>query len=294
MATDKNNYKYLVSLYSRIGEYLSTEPIDVDTLPEMIVSFCVVTERMLKAKLYRKNPILVFDSSKIKEDSALTAVTLGKEDNIETIKIRQMTERLKLVFKTFLSESELQALVDIYDIRNRLVHGYKPDSKVDYSHDDVLNKMGTIWEKLAPLATTLFGKNTIKRSRPIKKYTEEELESVLIDEVRQKIKSNSHGIGMLDVTTYDIPNQVWGAQGWDGLNYLRKQETCPRCGSGTFSLEANGVDSYNPFYEDLVFKNYLHGSRVGSSGLYKCSKCHLELTPKEYAIAKDLKSFPRA
>ena len=65
----EKNYKYLLRIYSLVDEYLAGTSTDPENLPEIIISFCVVTEKIFKIQLYRRNPILVYENVKIKDNS---------------------------------------------------------------------------------------------------------------------------------------------------------------------------------------------------------------------------------
>ncbi|KKR60954.1 MAG: hypothetical protein UU01_C0031G0014, partial [Parcubacteria group bacterium GW2011_GWA2_40_37] len=69
---------------------------------------------------------------------------------------------------------------------------------------------------------------------------------------------------------YQIPSSVFSIG----------NESCPRCGAYSFSLDEinSGVISLSSIYNAGTF-----------SDLYKCKSCNLELTKKEYEIAKKLK-----
>lgn len=284
MSKEKIHHKYLLRLYSKVDDYLTSSQNSNEDLPDIIVSFCVVVEKILKIKLYEKNPVLVFENTKIKENDALIAIITKKEKNIETIKILETIDRFKLLFNDIFSDDELQALIDIYLIRNNFVHGYKSDEFIDFGEEDVIKKLGTIWEKVSIQAILLFGKDSIKMTKPKKKYSEEELEEVLIEEVRKKIQSTGReslllasftsSINVQDITRVNQASVFSSAFSLIG-------ERCPRCGSSGFSL-----DSEN---SGLVTLSSIYNYGRTFSDLYKCKSCGLELTRKEYEIAKKLK-----
>lgn len=262
------NYKYLLRLYELVDEYLSDISDEKENLPEIIVAFCVVTEKILKIKLHKKNPVLVFENAKFKEDDAFITILKKKELNIETIKINDALNRHKLMFKKGFSDDEIQVIIDIYRIRNHFVHGYKADNDIMEDKENIVKKMGTVWEKISTQAISLFGKTAIKTKKPKKKYSEEELELVLTEEVRKKIKNTNND---------PFSRYTYIEEPYYGFN-----EECPRCGYSEFSKD----DKKDPldFHEEGLFFN-----RVSSS-LYRCKNCHLELTNKEYEIAKKIKS----
>lgn len=273
MTDVKQNYQYLFRLYSAVDEYLAHIPAKQKNLPEIIVSFCVVTEKIFKIKLHKENPILVYENIKIKENDALVAVIKEKELDIETIKIREVVSRYKLMFDDEFSDDEMQILIDIYNIRNHFIHGYKSDDEILLDRENIVKKMGTVWEKISAQAISVFGKDLIKAKKPKKKYSEEELEKVLIEEVKKKIENfeNDH--------VYSVSNENFFYSPSPFIN----NEVCPRCGSYGFSTD-NSINS------DVYLSTVSFISRNDISDLYKCKRCYLELTRKEYEIAKKIKS----
>lgn len=270
-----SNHKYLLSLYSRVDEFLSDEDVALHDLPNIIVFFCTVAEKILKIKLYNQNPMLVFDGSRIKDDNSISIIALKKEKDIETLRIENIINRFSIVFRGIFTSDELQALRDLYYIRNCFVHGYKTDDKIDFDTEDILKKMGTVWEKITKQAIILFGKDIIKENKPKKKYSEEELEKVLTEEVKKKIQWIKH---TFEYFPYEGKNLT------SSLSFS-DNERCPRCGYYNFSKDrrANEIESF-VFIDEP--RSYINND---FADLYKCKKCNLELTQKEYEIAKKIK-----
>ena len=272
----KSEHKYLLYLYSQVDSYLSgSKTEDGSCFPDKLVYFCTVVEKLIKIKLHKKNPVLIFDSSNFKDSDSLAAIINMTDKTIETIKIEDLLGRCKLCFPSFLSENELKILVDVYHIRNQFIHGYKTDNLIEYIEEDIINKMGTIWEKVSFFATALFGDELIKKNMPKKKYSEEELEKVLEEEVRSKIQARKSGINTRFI--YGL-NEINSTLTHYGLN----NDECPRCGS--FAFELNDYN-HGPFY----VTRYGPSSEPNFLDLYKCNLCGLELTKKEYDIAKKIK-----
>lgn len=278
MKKNEQNYEYLLRLYSSVDEYLSDVSTKQENFPEVVVSFCIVTEKILKIKLHDENPVLVYENIKFKENDALTAVVKKKEPSMDTIKIRDVIDRYKLMFDGEFTDNEVKVLDDIYKIRNHFMHGYKSDDDVLSDKENTVKKMGTVWEKISNQAISIFGKDTIKENKPRKKYSEEELEKVLTEEVKTKIESIKDTYGKIAYTTDVVcSTPIYGNAfilGYAG-------EKCPRCRSYEFSLDESNSDMF------------LLTSAYGTNrtfGLYKCRKCGLELTEKEYEIAKKLKN----
>ena len=278
MARKKENYQHLLRLYSLVDEYLSDIPAKQTNLPEIVVSFCIVTEKILKIKLHNKNPVLVYENAKIKDNNALIAVIKKKEFNIETIKIRETIARYRLMFDKEFSDDEAQVLIDIYDVRNHFVHGYKSDNDILSDRENIVKKMGTVWEKISAQAISNFGKKLIKANKPKEKYSKEELEKVLIEEVRKKIEPDRNNFDGF------LINPVSFVRATPYTHFTNDLvEICPRCGEYGFSKNGQGGSGSR-------FSTISANPLSVTSDLFKCNKCNLELTEKEYEIAKKLKS----
>ena len=258
MEENKGNYQYLLRLYSLVDEYLADTPNIQENLPEIVVAFCVVIEKLFKIRLHAENPVLVYGNAKLKEDDALVSIIKEKELNIETIKMRETLSRYGLMFQDEFSDGEVQVLIDIYNVRNHFVHGYKSDDDLLSDSENIVKKIGTVWEKISNLAVSIFGTDLIKANKPKKKYSEEELEKVLTSEVRTKIKSIKNELGMFSLNNYmyPIPNSM-SAYGVTG-------EKCPRCDAYEFSL-----DEPSPTLDALLVTG-VYGQRINFSDLYKC------------------------
>lgn len=275
MKRKNENYEYLLYLYSFVDDHLSKNPTKHENFPNVLVSFCIVTEKIFKIKLHNKNPILAYDVSKIKETDALITVIKEKELDIETINIWESVKRFDLTFEGVFSAGEIQSILDIYYVRNHFVHGFRPDNKFLLDSENLIKKMGTVWEKISTLAVAIFGRDLIKANRPKTKYSEDELEKVLTEEVKKKIISpNTTRTNIFFVYPPDINKLTVSPFNVSG-------EKCPRCGSYSFSLESLiNPDSFRATVNLLT--------QHSISDLYKCTNCHLELTRKEYEIAKKI------
>lgn len=278
MEERKENYQYLLRLYSLVDEYLADTPGKQENLPEVIVAFCVITEKLFKIRLHKENPVLVFENAKFKGDDTLVSIIKEKELDVETIRMRETLNRYKLMFQDEFSDDEIQVLISIYCIRNHFIHGYKPDDKILSDKENIINKMGTVWEKISTQAISIFGKALIKANKPKTKYSEEELEKVLTKEVKTKIEPTKNILGTL--TFSDDINHV---SEYNRFSIGLVGEKCPRCGSYGFSLDEPNLDIYSTVTFSLCNPSTTY------SDLYKCKKCGLELTKKEYEIAKKIK-----
>ncbi len=273
----KNEHKYLLYLYNKVNKFLSSKNVEIDEcFPEKLVSFCVVIEKLIKIRLYKKNPVLIFALASFKDINLLIAIINGQDKKIKTIEIDLLLERCKSFFPKFLTENELSALREIYHIRNQFIHSYKSDDCNEYDKLDVINKMGSIWDKVSAYAVTFFGNDLIVKHQPKLKYTDEQLNKVLEDEVRTKINNTESEIGVLLRYNRD-----------DNYNHFELLQlgtnVCPRCGSNGFELNDShdfkfAID-YQPIWD---MKNKF-------LDLYKCRSCNLELTRKEFDIAKKIK-----
>lgn len=274
MANNIGKYPYLAHLYLRVNEYLADgKQAELATLADAVVSFCIVLERLLKIRLYNQNPILLFHSSQLKADGAILAIVMEKEVSIETICITDVIERFNTIFPSVFTEYELQALQDIFNSRNHLVHSYKGDSNV-LEDGDLLAKMGTIWDKISAITVDVFGSSPLKRSKPRKKYSETELKEILIKELREKIKNHPQ--------TYDGPGFSYDVESYayEAPNIWRSEMKCPRCRSLSLIRE-HGPSTYD-FIRELAF---IPGTQP--EGIYKCGSCHLELTKREYELLQE-------
>jgi len=270
---NQDNYQYLLKLYSIVNGYLSDTKDNRENLAEIVVSFCTVSEKIFKIKLYDKNPVLVFDIAKLKDCDQLATIVNREELDVETIKSREAIDRFRIIFKNKFSDSEMQALIDMYKVRNCLIHGYKSDNDILSEEDNIIKKMGTVWGKISEEVTLFFGSENIKVSKPAKKYTEKELENVLTEEVRKKIKDSRNLWNNFSAT-----NLVHASMTKSFNPFMYAGEQCPRCGAYGFSSE-------NSLFE--MPQVYINS---GISDLYKCKECNLELTKKEFEIAKKINS----
>ncbi|MEK7646840.1 MAG: hypothetical protein AAB378_00510 [Patescibacteria group bacterium] len=279
MTKKRSNHKYLLHLYAQVDDFLSNQNVERGASPESIVSFCTVVEKILKLKLHNKNPILVFDALSAKDDHAISMIALKKELDIKTARIGNILTRFQIMFGGIFTSDELQALRDIYEVRNCFMHGYKSDDKINFDPEDIVKKMGTIWERVSKIAVSLFGKTNIQESRPKKKYSKQELERALIDEVKIKVgqkrsryRTNIFGISPgVDMV---------------GANYWSNDSKCPRCGAYGFAFQKQQEDFLYNFNRIDVYGN--DSSNSALVGLYKCLQCNLELTAKEYEIARKI------
>jgi len=274
----KNEYKYLLYLYNQVNRFLSSRDVESDEcFPEKLVSFCIVIEKLIKIKLYKKNHVLIFDVSNLKDLDMLVAIIDGSDKNIETIRIDLLLERCKSFFPNFLTENELSVLRDIYRIRNQFIHDYKSDDCIKYDKLDIISKMGSIWDKISRHTNTVFGKELIVKNQPKIKYTEEQLNKVLEDEVRMKIMNTELDMGAILRYRHD--------ENYNNINLFQLgTDMCPRCGSYGFELSGDH-DLF--LYEVYRLNGHLSNRFLD---LYKCKSCNLELTRKEYEIARKIKS----
>ena len=278
----KTDHKYLLSIYNRVDELLSRENLKKEDLPDLIVYFCTVIEKILKIKLYNKNPFLVFELSSIGTENLISRLATKKDVELNTLRVGNVLDRFAMIFKKTLNPSEIETIKEIYKLRNFYIHGYKEDNKiVGLDVEKVVNQMGTIWERINKITVSLFGKENIKNSRPKKTYTEKEFEKAFEDEVGKMITPKRE-FGLVTAYTtiplvdrYNLVQRVGNlidpiTQQPISFNYFG--ERCPRCNSSNFSLTGNELYSY-----------------VQVPKLYKCEDCHLELTEKQYEIAKKIK-----
>lgn len=272
-----DNYHYLIELHSSIDEYLSSSTPNHDKLQTIVVSFCIVTEKIFKIQLYKKNPLLVYNYKKLKEDDAFITIINKKERNVETISIGQLIERYSLLFDERFSGEEMQIIRDLFNIRNHFIHSHQPDNYHLNNADIIITKMGTVWSQISSQSKEIFGNSLIKVKKPKKTYSDSQLKELLKNEVKKKIEKKGN---FDEIWSHVVLTEEYPAFG------IGKSERCPRCGKYGFEKEpfntitTCATGSY--YFND--FKNY------NSDGLYKCKSCNLELTKKEFEIAKEIKS----
>ena len=140
--SDSNKHFYLLKLYGDINQEIESGDFDLERLPSIVVNFCIVIEKILKIKLYNKSPFFVYDHSRFKDDDQISMVALGEKLNIETIRIESVLKRFSIVFSDTFSTEEIQALNDLYRLRNHFIHSHMDDTYIEYEEDDVIKKMG--------------------------------------------------------------------------------------------------------------------------------------------------------
>jgi uncharacterized protein with PIN domain len=146
--------------------------------------------------------------------------------------------------------------------------------------------MGAVWEKISNLVVTIFGKDAIKANKPKTKYTEKELEMVLEEEVKKKIGGSNSRSSISFITSFPGEYVARVNDDFTG-NFFSRAELCPRCNSYSLSLENHQPQSVTIPSASAIDQFLYHKP----SNLYRCSNCNLELTRKEYEIAKKLKNI---
>lgn len=264
------DYDFLISSYRRVDTYLKGDQ-DLAVFSEVIVSFCVCVEKIIKIILHKKNPALVFDANKI-TDSTILAIILKKEESINTSHMFEVINRFNKVKKTIFTDGEVGALQDIYKARSHFMHSYKKDLHTSSEKEDLIKKMGSLWGKISDLIVKEFGKDNLKKHAPAKKYTESELKNIFKEEVRELINYRSYRSTPTSLieTTLTTPLSPLG------LGFVM----CPRCQKNTLS---KNEESFIGVYEKLNTLDYIE-----SGNLYKCKNCNLELTENQYKIAKEI------
>jgi hypothetical protein len=285
MSKKAKEYDYLLHLYARVNKYLNDDRQKIGELQEVIVSFCIVVERILKMKLHTKNPLLVFDVSRFKnDDGLLSTLALGTEDSVETINIYSALARFEILFKKQLSKDEVESIKNIYNIRNKFVHSYCSEDEMIADKEGVVTQMSFIWPKISKITQSILGKERILSIKPKKTYTEEEFKKAMLEEVMKKIRQPVKNIyGNIAEITLDESTGYF--------NTSSKQ--CPRCGNLSFNASDSygssgfGIGGNVSFFEPAIYSSVI-GRGVGGfelhAQLYKCSKCNLELTQNDYDL----------
>jgi len=166
----------------------------------------------------------------------------------------------------------------LYEIRNKLIHSYKEDISIITNEDDVIKKMGAIWEKISSMIVSLFGDDAIKTSIPKKKYLDVELEAALKEEVRKKIDSRSPYSTIMrfaDASISFAPENIKDSYGLSEYS-PPGEDICPRCGHLTLARRNN-------------YSSYFAHKLTTSGDLYFCRKCNLELTKRELEMAREIR-----
>lgn len=285
ISNERQKHEYLLRMYALVNDYFSEDNIDFNFLPEIVVAFCTVVEKILKIELYEKNPFLVFDQLKLKDDDICSVIAINKEScNIETIKIENVLTRYNIIFEDEFSEEEINTVLEIYRIRNFFVHGYKIDRELSYDKEDVVKKMGTVWGKIIKIANKIYGEENIRNVVPKKRYSNEELHAVLTREVKEKISNHERYniVGVVANTQYSLEDSMLTPFAFDHSN------KCPRCDSFGFSLKPNNKSAYDLL--STMTGSVFHVDNLNSSNnqLYRCPHCGLELTKLEFEIAKKI------
>ena len=276
----KKKHDFVIGLFSQVDAYLSEDTPDPKQLPTSLVNFCVVAEKVLKMHLYKKNKTLPYDVSKLKDANLLVAVATGKESNdVGTIQYEEVIQRFGAIYKRTFTEEEFEILKDLYKLRNCFMHTHKADDEIDFDSEDIIKKMGTLWPTISKLAIKVLDKAKIKSSRPKKTYSEEELRAVLVEEVRKKI---NQPIKNGPVTYSDLVNQS---------TIAATGPSCPRCGSEKFGRKTEPSSPLSPWDNGTVVwtdaaRDAFVSIRQLAPDIYKCKKCNLELTEKEYELYK--------
>ena len=272
MVKNGDGQSYLLKEFRFVNENLAKEEIDNDELPDIVVGFCTVLEKMFKIRLHKKNPALVFSPKKLSDSDSIVAVSLKKETDIHTASITDILYVYGKVFPRGIKDDEIETVKSILQVRNQFLHSYKKDADLDFDHTDVIKKMSTVWEKrIQPLAIIFFGKSKVRSAKPVRKYTEEELHMILVEEVRKKLQKNTYGQPVTISSTLTPTNSITTAFNSIQSNayslHSTTTEECPRC--NTFNFAKRQIPSTGQY-------------------LYSCTFCNLELTEREFEIAKQV------
>ena len=278
----KQEYTYLLEAYNITHTYLTKKEADECSskdFSELVINFWLIVEKILKIRLYQKNPALVFRCSDLQSEDQLIAIAKECEDCINTVKFEKVLNRFKKVFKNVFEVEEIKAIEDIYKVRNNIIHSYKSCEDLDLDEEAAFKKMGSIWTKLTEQAEIILGPS-IQKGNPKETYTKEELRKMLEDAVREKIGYNEK-IGNDKIDCFVDESEV--GPFYDAF----RAPTCPRCNTPGFSkkrIRTNNLSS-EPFIYEASQEN-----KKDYSELYKCEECNLELTEEEYKIAKEIKN----
>lgn len=279
----EQEYKYLLRTYSMVSENLKSDSIKSDELPDIIIGFCIVIERVLKIGLYRKNPVLIYDNGWLKDENNLVCIVKRKKNQIETIKKDKLISRYNLVFEGRFTKDEVEIIDEIYLLRNQFIHSHEKDKNILINEEEIVKRIGTVWEKISIEAVKILG-GGFKKVQPNKKYTEEELKEIIekkfkeeCEEVRKIVESDKNKNifptirATSDLAVYPVTSESFFSHPLSG------SEKCPRCGFVGFKKDVNRFYGVYGFGDE------------DDSGIYICNNCHLELTEKQYNIAKRMR-----
>lgn len=301
------DYAFLITSYHFVNEYFSNGYKEENFL-QAVVSFCTVAEKILKIKLYETNKLLPYKinlnilEKKENQKNIVKAIISGKHNDFKTFSLFEILDKYDFIFTPEpFEKDEIEHLRKLVDVRNTLIHSHLPDADLKKRKEDLDKKMGSLWEKLSSDMIARFG--SLSKVEPKKKYTDDELKQVLIEEVKKKINldtniciDNSYAgcsvYGGNNCRSF-INYYKDGAEDINGMAYtMRKGVLCPRCCVGDFHKSLDDpYSNFNPAFNSdriRIYRGDLYGTQNYSENLYSCDRCNLELTDREFEIAKEL------
>lgn len=302
----KQDNFYLQNIFKKISQLLekNLEDISEAEIAEASHDFCILIERILKMKLYQKNPLLVFDASRI-DNNNLLPIARGEDLSFNTIKFEETLKRFNYIFLNFsFGDYFTPVLTSLYEEnRNPLTHSYKSDKDIVNlkNKEKIVKDIGSLFPWFSDIAKDFIDISEAPADISIgKKYTEEELEEIFKEELKKKLiyyKNNDYFTNSLNTSNtnflkvselkpitfmeplkpglIDIPQIEPSFSSRD----ISIHNECPRC--RLYKLKSPGKDN---LYNYLVYP----AQSQNNSYLYKCSNCNLELTEKEYQMSKKI------
>lgn len=277
-------YEFLLRKYHEVSDYIGNKKPDFLILPDVIVSFCIFIERLLKIKLYKENPLLPYRSNYLTNFDNLVGIIKKKESGLKTLEFGDTINLYRKIFPNSFNDAEEGIFLEIYKIRNEFVHSHRADIDRVLSYDDIFTKIATVWGGISKIAKTIFGERAVKSVKPSKVYTDEDLRRIQEEEVKKIIGSKI--FGNRDFTTSFVPHVDMHDVYSIDMAYI-KNEQCPRCGRHAFLPRK---DNKPPSYLDvqIEWNEYL----PITPDVYKCNHCGLEFTRNQYEIAKRILTTP--
>lgn len=266
LKVDKVRKDFLKEKALRIRSVLNTADSSNEDVYSAILDLVFLLEQIVKMRIGQKSVLLIY--KELPKNQHVKKV-LGQEtvEGVHTLQISAALELFKVLYpKSQITKGSSTAGI-LIEARNELYHHVIPYKK--YPKETLLKLSHELYSIQLSDLKTIIGEIPPAKKSP-EKISKEELAGLFKDLVKQKMSMGEYlpyGIGYssLDVVSPSVVG-MWGT------------EKCPRCGMYTFSEKSPPLFS-------VSFR--MSGGGVGVS-YYQCTNCHLELTPEEYAVAKEI------
>ncbi|MDD2657644.1 MAG: hypothetical protein PHD04_03240 [Candidatus Pacebacteria bacterium] len=249
----------------RIQNILNATDPSAEDVYSTVLDLVFLLEQIIKIRIGQKNLLLIYKEMP-KNQNIKKILNHEAVEGVHTLQISAALELFKILYpKSQITKGSSTAGV-LIESRNELYHHVVPYKK--YPRETLLKLSHDLYSiQLSDL------KSIIGEIPPIKngseKISREEVANLFKDLVRQKMSLGEYlpyglGYSALSVMSPSVVG-TWGT------------EKCPRCGMFTFSEKSPPLFriSYQiPGKIDIAY--------------YQCTNCHLELTPEEYSVAKEI------